>query len=68
MRNTLLAAVISATIIASLVVMVRPSSNEANAQSGLSRARAACILTNLGNAHTEDSVIMLVTVCKLLHG
>ncbi len=70
MRKILLAAVIGAAIVASLTVTVRPSGNEANAQNGLSKAVAACILKNLDRALADQSIRILVTVCKTLsvHG
>ena len=69
MRNTLLAAVIGAAIAASIVVVVRPSGNEANAQAkpGYSKDQAECMLRFLDKARTEKAVGILFAACKALH-
>ena len=67
MQKTFLAAVIGAAIVASLAVMVSPSSNEANAQAGNSKAWAECILDNLENAHADNAAKLLTSACRTLH-
>ena len=67
MRNTHLVLIVGAAIVASLVVMVRPSGNEVNAQSGMSKAVAECILDNLENAHSDKGANTLIAACAALH-
>ena len=68
MRNTLLAAVIGAAIAASIVVVLEPSGNEANAQAVMPKARADCVLRHLAAANTDTAVQLLLIVCTRLHG
>ena len=67
MQKTFLAAVIGAAIVASLAVMVSPSSNEANAQAQPSKAWAKCILDNLENSHSDHAAKILAIACNKLH-
>jgi len=67
MQKTFLGAVIGAAIVASLAVMVSPSSNEANAQAKKSKAWAECILDNLENVHTDKAAGHLWGACNILH-
>ncbi len=69
MRNTTLAVVVGAVIVASFLMVVRPSSNHANAQTkvGYSKEQAQCMLRNLEKAHTDKAVGMLFNACKAIH-
>ena len=67
MQKTFVAAVIGAAIVASLAVMVSPSSNEANAQGENSKAWAECVLDNLKNAHSDKAATIVAGACRTLN-
>ncbi len=68
MRNTLLAVVVGAAIVASTLLVLRPSGNDAIAQTkaAYSKEQAQCMLRYLEKAHTEKAVGMLFNACKTL--
>ena len=67
MQKTFLAAVIGAAIVASLAVMVSPSSDEANAQGKNSKAWAKCVLDNLSNVSSDKAATIVAGACRTLN-